>query len=142
MWAHLRNGLWNPKGSEHETKRKMPKNKCETMMKISLEHTTKNMRGNCKHTDMTEMDELSLLPGDIHKAKMSKEEAVREEITLWQKIKLVRLVLTLAIINKPRETTGAGHVTFHSTQIIMEVIIQKMFFFKLSVTNMKKQSSI
>ena len=110
-------------------------------MKISLEHTTKNMRGNCKHTDMTEMDELSLLPGDIHKAKMSKEEAVREEITLWQKIKLVRLVLTLAIINKPRETTGAGHVTFHSTHNYRGNYTKNVFF-KLSVTNMKTQSSI
>jgi len=51
---------------------------------------------------MEEMDELGLLSDDIHKAEMSKEQAVWKEITVWQKIQLVRLVLTLTIINDPR----------------------------------------
>jgi len=76
MWAHLRNGRWNPKGNEHETKRKMPKNKNETTMRISWKHITKNMRGNRKQADMKEMDELGLFSDDIHKAEMSKEQAV------------------------------------------------------------------
>lgn len=43
MWAHLRNGRWNPKGNEHETKQKMLKNKSETTMKLSWKHITKNV---------------------------------------------------------------------------------------------------
>jgi hypothetical protein len=37
---------------------------------------------------MTQIDELDLLLDVIHKAEMSKEKAVREEITLWQKIEV------------------------------------------------------
>jgi hypothetical protein len=43
MWAHMRNGRWNPKCNEHEIRRKMPKNRSEAMVRINWKHITKNM---------------------------------------------------------------------------------------------------